>query len=235
MNAERLRRAGRVLADMASILLLPLLLAWLIVYIVLELTMRPLYLAMRLLFYGVSDRLFLPYYQRRDRLLLAANEGDEAFMARQLAARKERAQGLARRVAELEDVSHETWGTVVLLGAMLCVALMCLAAFFQALVLWRQRIAVGAALWSESMQLSLAVGGALWAILMASWGSITSTNRFEATLARRALTLEGQRVRDVAELAGGLTLAESIGDDALVGALSGDGAQRGELEQVGEG
>jgi hypothetical protein len=52
---------------------------------------------------------------------------------------------------------------------------------------------------------------------------------------RRIFREEQRRIADMAELAGGLTLAESMGDEALVGALSPDGAQGGELERAGEG
>jgi hypothetical protein len=39
----------------------------------------------------------------------------------------------------------------------------------------------------------------------------------------------------MAELAGGLTLVDSMGDDALIGALSPEGARGGELERAEEG
>jgi hypothetical protein len=49
---------------------------------------------------------------------------------------------------------------------------------------------------------------------------------------RRIFTAERRRITEMAELAGGLTLVAPIGDDALIGALSGEVSQGGELEQV---
>jgi hypothetical protein len=57
-----------------------------------------------------------------------------------------------------------------------------------------------------------------------------STQRRRAE--RRFSRLEQRRIATMAELAGGLTLAEYVADDALVGALSPDGAQGGDLERV---
>jgi hypothetical protein len=49
---------------------------------------------------------------------------------------------------------------------------------------------------------------------------------------RRICTEERRRIATMAELAGGLTLAEYVADDALAGALSGDGARGGALSGV---
>jgi hypothetical protein len=49
---------------------------------------------------------------------------------------------------------------------------------------------------------------------------------------RRIFALESHRITTMAELAGGLTLAEHESDEALSGALSPDGAQGGELSGV---
>jgi hypothetical protein len=49
---------------------------------------------------------------------------------------------------------------------------------------------------------------------------------------RRIFALESHRITTMAELAGGLTLADPMDDDALRGALSPDGAQGGELSGV---
>jgi hypothetical protein len=51
---------------------------------------------------------------------------------------------------------------------------------------------------------------------------------------RRVFREEQRRIATMAELAGGLTLADDV-DVGLVGALSGDGARGGELERAGEG
>jgi hypothetical protein len=49
---------------------------------------------------------------------------------------------------------------------------------------------------------------------------------------RRVFTTERRRIATMAELAGGLTLIDGTADDALVGALSPDGAQGGALSEV---
>jgi hypothetical protein len=50
---------------------------------------------------------------------------------------------------------------------------------------------------------------------------------------RRVFALESRRIASMAELSGGLSLAEHEIDEALRGALSGDVAQPGSLSEVG--
>jgi hypothetical protein len=59
--------------------------------------------------------------------------------------------------------------------------------------------------------------------------------REERNEERRIFALESRRIATMAELAGGLTLAEHEIDEALRGALSGDVAQPGALSEIARG
>jgi hypothetical protein len=75
----------------------------------------------------------------------------------------------------------------------------------------------------------LRLGGVLFVVMV-----LESLQTIQREFGERdEIVLKRRRIADMAELAGGLTLASA--DDMLVGALSGEVAQGGELEQAGEG
>jgi hypothetical protein len=83
--------------------------------------------------------------------------------------------------------------------------------------------------WSALLA-GIKVGGIIGLMCLLLWLSRTVSTAAEDRLVERAQTLEVERVREGAELAGGLTCATS--DEALRGALSGDVAQPGALSEV---
>jgi hypothetical protein len=84
---------------------------------------------------------------------------------------------------------------------------------------------------SFGVGISLSLLSAALLLLAKETVSARSASREE----RRAFEQESRRIVTMAELAGGLTLVDSMGDDALIGALSPEGARGGELERAEEG
>jgi hypothetical protein len=74
--------------------------------------------------------------------------------------------------------------------------------------------------------------GLLWS-LEALW-SIGLLRHLERVKAQRSYLAQVRFITAAEELAGGLTLADPMGDDTLIGALSGDGGRGGELERAEE-
>jgi heme exporter protein D len=74
--------------------------------------------------------------------------------------------------------------------------------------------------------------GLLWS-LEALW-SVAAIRHLERAKVQRSYLAQVRHITSVEELAGGLTLADPMGDDTLIGALSGDGGRGGELERAEE-
>jgi hypothetical protein len=89
--------------------------------------------------------------------------------------------------------------------------------------------------WRGHVEIFLRYTSAPSAIVVYIYITLAVLGSIKSFVLRSHIEQEIRRVRDTAREAGELTLADSMGDDALVGALSADGAQGGELEQAGEG
>jgi hypothetical protein len=85
---------------------------------------------------------------------------------------------------------------------------------------------------AEGATFGCAVSVAFMTLIMCALAAEAWSMRSASRKARRAFEQDSRRIVTMAELAGGLSLAEHIHDDALIGALSGDGAQDRELDQV---
>jgi hypothetical protein len=88
------------------------------------------------------------------------------------------------------------------------------------------------AVWRGHVEVFLRYTSAPSAIVVYIYIALAVLGSTKSFVLRSRIDQELRRVRDTAREAGELTLADSMGDDALVGALSPDGAQGGELEQV---
>lgn len=219
-----LRAALRDVARGLAILAIPLMAAMALMATFTLFVLQPLWLTGKLAGLTLLDRLTGPRRARQARLTFEQardRSGDEAaFLAAALDERLATAEAAARAVPQRSELGWRRLLSRALLAQAIVIGVVSL------LAAWALGGPLSAALAWEALLVGLKVGGLLGLICLLLALSVATTATAEARLARRAFSLEAERVRDIFEVAGGLTLVEH---EALRGALSDDEALRGAL------
>jgi hypothetical protein len=228
MSARSWHEEARVglgsLTKVLAIVAVPLLGALALLTTVYLFVAQPILLTGKLIGCTLLDRVMGPRRARQARLMFeqARDQSDDeaAFLAAALDARIASAEALARAVPQGVGPG---WRPLMRVGL---IALGCLTAALWLIALWTLGGPLSAALAWAALVVSLKVSALVGAACLLLGLSIGVTAGAEARLTRRAFSLEAERVREVFELAGGLSLAEH---ETLRGALSDDEALRGAL------
>lgn len=207
-----------------AIMLIPLMGALAVFVTAYIFVLQPILLTGKLAGLTLLDRLTGPRRARQARLTFEQardRSGDEAaFLAAALDERLATAEAAARAVPQRSELGWRRLLIRALLAQAVVIGVVSL------LAAWALGGPLSAALAWEALLVGLKVGGLLGLLCLLLALSAATTATVEARLARRAFSLEAERVRDIFEVAGGLTLVEH---EALRGALSDDEALRGAL------
>jgi hypothetical protein len=207
-----------------AIMLIPLMGALAVFVTAYIFLLQPILLTAKLAGLTLLDRLTGPRRARQARLTFEqarARSADEAaFLAAALDERLATAEAAARAVPRRGElgprrlVTRALIAQAVVIGVVSLLAARALGGPLSAALVW------------EALLVGLKVGGLIGLVCLLFAISAATSATAEARLARRAFSLEAERVRDIFEVAGGLTLVEH---EELRGALSDDEALRGAL------